>query len=126
MTSAKIPSRAVKVERIILKSTSEEDKLVKLFLVDQQNQREITLSDSTIGIGLSILADLTHEEHILEIPKVKSLAIFNKNKIFVTGADDFTYEFFLDPEHAEMEYRKSHGSNGPMLDYLANMKAAVY
>ena len=122
MTSAKIPSRAVKVERIILKSTSEEDKLVKLFLVDQQNQREITLSDSTIGIGLSILADLTHEEHILEIPKVKSLAIFNKNKIFVTGADDFTY----DPEHAEMEYRKSHGSNGPMLDYLANMKAAAY
>jgi hypothetical protein len=125
MVSAKIPSSTVKVERIILKSNSE-DKLVRLFLVDQQNKREITLSDSTLGIGLSILADLPHEEHILEIPKVKSLAIFNKNKIFVTGADDFTYEFFLDPEHAEMEYRKSHGSNGPMLDYLANMKAAVY
>ena len=128
MTSAKIPSRAVKVERIQLGSKKKNGP-IKLFLFDEKIKREIILSQSELGLGLKITADLTFEERILEIPKVKSLAILDNHEIFVTDIDDFTYKFFVNYRYATIEDKKTFARVGPDffdLNYLSKHRANAY
>lgn len=126
MVSAKIPPRAIEVRRIELESKVSND-LVKLFLVDKEEKHEATLSQSTLEVGMKIIADLTFEEHILEIPALKSIFILNDKQIFITDISNFTYEFFLDDRYTEIINIKRYPTNkNSMFDYLSKHRANAY
>ena len=126
MVSVQIPPRAVKVRRIELESKINND-LVKLFLVDKEEQYEVTLSQSTLEVGMKIIADLTFEERILEVAVLKSIYIFNNKRIFITDISDFTYEFFLDDNYTEIINIERYPTNkSPMFDYLSKHRANAY